>query len=203
MRAYGASDPSMAFAWRLCMAMHAPLTCAPPRPALARPSRRAQALLALLKDGPRLAAEREAHAKKRGAYQGFSSYDMQAQGGTTAGQHGAGDAGGWHAAPQVRRPRSQRGRACVTQRCGAHSRQRSRAGLLPAGQCWLPHIERGCASLLACMWDSDMLRLLPRLPGPCRTAATWPRRSGSPAAPTTASATRPLPRCATRGRQRA
>ncbi|KAL4448394.1 hypothetical protein ABPG75_005613 [Micractinium tetrahymenae] len=60
---------------------------------------RAQALLALLKDGPRLAAEREAHAKKRGAYQGFSSYDVQAQGGP-AGQHGAGEASGWHAAAQ-------------------------------------------------------------------------------------------------------
>ncbi|KAI3426323.1 hypothetical protein D9Q98_008696 [Chlorella vulgaris] len=42
---------------------------------------RAQAIVTLLKDGPRLAEEREAHTKKRGAYQGFSSYDVMAQGG--------------------------------------------------------------------------------------------------------------------------
>ena len=37
---------------------------------------RAQAILALLRDEGRLAAEREAHARKRGTYQGFSSVDM-------------------------------------------------------------------------------------------------------------------------------
>jgi len=37
---------------------------------------RAQAILALLRDEQRLAAEREAHARKRGTYQGFSSVDM-------------------------------------------------------------------------------------------------------------------------------
>lgn len=37
---------------------------------------RAQAILALLRDEGRLAAEREAHARKRGTYQGFSSLDM-------------------------------------------------------------------------------------------------------------------------------
>ncbi|PSC70463.1 putative ADP-ribosylation factor GTPase-activating AGD15 isoform X1 [Micractinium conductrix] len=55
---------------------------------------RAQAILALLKDEPRLAAEREAHTKRRGAYTGFSSYDVMAQGGPQ------GADGGWHVAPQ-------------------------------------------------------------------------------------------------------
>ena len=49
-----------------------------PQP-LRRLCRRAQAILALLRDEGRLVAEREAHARKRGAYQGFSSYDMMAQ----------------------------------------------------------------------------------------------------------------------------
>ena len=41
---------------------------------------RAQAILALLHDEARLAAERAAHQKKRGAYQGFSNYEMTVQG---------------------------------------------------------------------------------------------------------------------------
>ena len=64
-------------------------------PLVLPPLRRAQAILALLKDEPRLAAEREAHTKRRGAYTGFSSYDVMAQGGPQ------GADGGWHVAPQV------------------------------------------------------------------------------------------------------
>jgi hypothetical protein len=55
---------------------------------------RAQAILALLRDEGRLAAEREAHARKRGTYQGFSSLDM-AQGGPVQQQQ---EGGGWQAA---------------------------------------------------------------------------------------------------------
>lgn len=51
----------------------------PPTPCVWIPKRcRAQAILALLRDEARLAAEREAHARKRGTYQGFSSLDTQA-----------------------------------------------------------------------------------------------------------------------------
>ena len=56
---------------------------------------RALAIIALLKDEPRLAAERAAHAKKRGAYQGYGSYDVQAQGGEQQQQQGQGQ---WQAA---------------------------------------------------------------------------------------------------------
>lgn len=63
---------------------------------------RAQAILALLRDEARLAAEREAHQKKRGAYTGFSSYDVTAQGGGNAAVAGAQEGqGGWQATAQV------------------------------------------------------------------------------------------------------
>lgn len=55
---------------------------------------RAQAILALLRDEARLGAEREAAAKKRGAYGGFGAYDVQAQGGGAA----ASGAEAWQAA---------------------------------------------------------------------------------------------------------
>ena len=58
------------------------------------PPCRALAIIALLKDEPRLAAERAAHAKKRGAYQGYGSYDVQAQGGSNGDQLGQGQAQG-------------------------------------------------------------------------------------------------------------
>lgn len=146
------------------------------RPHRALPLCRAQALLALLKDGPRLAAEREAHARKRGAYQGFSSYDMQAQGGP-AGQHGAGEASGWHASAQVRGPiRSiRRGRMQCKRIISASS---TSASQLEDGP-WLLHLLLPAACLPAPHFKPQ-----PRLfsPGNLFLPGQWPPLPGGRAA---------------------
>ena len=56
-----------------------------------------------MRDEARLAPEREAHQRKRGQYQGFSSFDVVALGGPAQQQQQQqqqqGEGGGWHAAP--------------------------------------------------------------------------------------------------------